>query len=121
VEKISNRVETGLPTLQDIAQALMRPGRDPREEIAKPIFRTDVLTLEDIQPQMTLQGTVRNVVPFGAFVDIGVKVDGLVHISELSHNYVKDPLDVVSVGDIVKVGVLNVDKTRGRISLTMKL
>lgn len=121
VEKIAKKLEIGLPTLQDISQALMRPGRDPREEIAKPIFRTDVLTLEDIKPEMILQGTVRNVVPFGAFVDIGVKVDGLVHISELSHNYVKDPLDVVSVGDIVKVGVLNVDKTRGRISLTMKL
>ncbi len=121
IRELAEKLEAGFPTLHDIAQAVMRPGRDPREELEKPIFRTDVLSMEDLQPEMILQGTVRNVVPFGAFVDIGVKEDGLVHISELSHKYVKDPLDVVSVGDIVKVKVLNVDRQRGRISLTMKL
>lgn len=121
IREIAKKLDAGLPTLQDIAQALMRPGRDPREELSKPIFRTDVLSMEDLQPEMLLQGTVRNVVPFGAFVDIGVKEDGLVHISELSHSYVKDPLDVVAVGDIVQAKVLNVDQERGRISLTMRL
>lgn len=121
IRKIAEKLEAGLPTLQDIAHALMRPGRDPREELSKPSFRTDVLSMEDLQPEMLLQGTVRNVVPFGAFVDIGVKEDGLVHISELSHSYVKDPVDVVAVGDIVQVKVLNVDQERGRISLTMKI
>ncbi len=121
IADLAEKLEAGLPTMQDIAQVLMRPGRDPREELQKPLFRTDVLTLEDLEPEMELQGTIRNVVPFGAFVDIGVKEDGLVHISELSHNYVKDPLDVVRVGDIVKVKVLSVDMKRGRISLTMKL
>lgn len=121
IQDLAGNLEAGLPTLQDIAQALMRPGRDPREELAKPIFRTDVLTMEDLQPEMILQGTVRNVVPFGAFVDIGVKEDGLVHISELSHKFIKDPSDVVAVGDIVKVKVLGVDLKRNRISLSMKL
>lgn len=121
IHELAKTLEAGLPTLQDIAQALMRPGRDPREELAKPIFRTDVLTMEDLQPEMVLQGTVRNVVPFGAFVDIGVKEDGLVHISELSHRFIKDPSDVVAVGDIVKVKVLGVDLKRNRISLSMKL
>lgn len=121
IRALAEKLEAGIPTLQDIAQALMRPGRDPREELPKPLFRTDVLSMEDLQPEMLLQGTVRNVVPFGAFVDIGVKEDGLVHISELSHKYIKDPLDVVAVGDIVQVKVLGVDQKRGRISLTMKL
>ncbi len=121
IADLAHKLEAGLPTMQDIAQALMRPGRDPREELPKPLFRTDVLTLEDLRPEMELQGTVRNVVPFGAFVDIGVKEDGLVHISELSHNYVKDPVDVVAVGDIVQIKVLSVDLKRGRIALTMKL
>lgn len=121
IRGLAESLEAGLPTLQDIAQALMRPGRDPREELPKPIFRTDVLSMEDLQPEMVLQGTVRNVVPFGAFVDIGVKEDGLVHISELSQRFVKDPSDVVAVGDIVKVKVLGVDMKRNRISLSMKL
>jgi uncharacterized protein len=121
IQELAERLEAGLPTLHDIAQALMRPGRDPREELPKPIFRTDVLSMDDLQPEMVLQGTVRNVVPFGAFVDIGVKEDGLVHISELSHKYIKDPSDIVAVGDIVKVKVLGVDMKRNRISLSMKL
>ncbi|AZR74599.1 RNA-binding transcriptional accessory protein [Anoxybacter fermentans] len=121
IKALAEKLNAGLPTLQDIAQALMRPGRDPREELPKPVFRTDVMTIEDLKPDMILQGTVRNVVPFGAFVDIGVKEDGLVHISEMSYDYVKDPLDVVSVGDIIKVKVLKVDQERRRIALTMKL
>lgn len=120
-ELLAQKLDVGLPTLTDIFEALKRPGRDPREELEKPIFRTDVLTLDDLKPEMVLKGTVRNVVPFGAFVDIGVKEDGLVHISELSHQFVKDPVDVVSVGDIVQVKVLSVDQERGRISLSMKL
>jgi uncharacterized protein len=120
VEK-AKQLEIGVPTLRDIIAALKQPGRDPREELPKPIFRTDVLTLEDLQPEMVLQGTVRNVVDFGAFVDIGVKEDGLVHISELSHQYVEDPLDIVEVGDIVNVRILSVDEKRKRIALSMKL
>lgn len=117
----SKELNIGLPTLKDIVSALKKPGRDPRDELPKPIFRTDVLKLEDLKPEMILQGTVRNVVDFGAFVDIGVKEDGLIHISELSYDYVEDPLEVVEVGDIVKVKILEVDQRRKRISLTMKL
>ncbi len=120
VKRRAKQLKIGLPTLKDILKALQRPGRDPREELLKPIFRTDVLKLEDLKPDMILQGTVRNVVDFGAFVDVGVKEDGLVHISELSSDYVKDPLDIVQVGDIVKVKILKVDKRRKRIALTMK-
>ena len=100
--------------------SLQKPGRDPREELPKPLLRSDVLSIEDITPGMELYGTVRNVVDFGAFVDIGIKNDGLVHISELGQRYVKHPLEVVAVGDIVKVKVLSVDEKRGRVSLTMK-
>ncbi|MGE5404108.1 MAG: Tex family protein, partial [Candidatus Saccharibacteria bacterium] len=110
----------GLPTLKDIVEALSRPQRDPREELPPPIFRTDVLGLEDLYPGMQLTGTVRNVVDFGAFVDIGIKNDGLVHISEMSNKYIRHPLEVLSVGDIVEVRVLSIDKERGRVSLSMK-
>jgi protein Tex len=110
----------GVPTLRDILDSLQRPGRDPREEVDAPIFRTDVLQLADLSPGMELTGTVRNVIDFGAFVDIGIKNDGLVHISQLSNSFVKHPMDVVSVGDIVKVWVLGVDEKKGRVSLTMK-
>lgn len=110
----------GKPTLKDIIDALGKPGRDPREDMPKPIFRNDVLEMEDLKPGMTLTGTVRNVVDFGAFVDIGVKQDGLVHVSELSDRFVKDPTDVVAVGDIVEVRVKEVDLTRKRIALSMK-
>lgn len=116
----AQRLGVGEPTLADIVEALQRPGRDPREDLPPPILRTDVLTLEDLKPGMVLSGTVRNVVDFGAFVDIGVQQDGLVHISELSDQYIRHPLDAVSVGDIVQVRVLAVDPERGRISLSMR-
>ena len=111
----------GEPTLRDIVTELQRPGRDPREDMPKPILRSDVLSMEDLKPGMILKGTVRNVIDFGAFVDIGVHQDGLVHISELSdRKFVKHPLDVVSVGDVVTVRVLDVDLKRNRISLSMR-
>ena len=110
----------GVPTLKDIMAALTKPGRDPREDAPKPIFRTDVLSLEDLRPGMVLRGTVRNVIDFGAFVDIGVKQDGLVHLSELADRYVKHPTEVVSVGDQVDVRVLEVDLERQRIALSLR-
>ena len=110
----------GVPTLRDIVKELMKPGRDPRDELPKPIFRTDILELKDLQPGMVLTGTVRNVIDFGAFVDIGVHQDGLVHISELCDRFVRHPSEVVSVGDTVKVLVLGVDEKKKRISLSMK-
>ena len=116
---LSEELEAGLPTVEDILKSLAKPGRDPREDIQKPLLRTDVMSLEDLQVGMEFQGTVRNVIDFGAFVDIGVKQDGLVHISKLSNRYVKHPLDVVAVGDIVTVWIEQVDVNRGRISLTM--
>lgn len=118
--ELAPRLEVGVPTLRDILESLQRPGRDPREELPLPIFRTDVLKIEDLVPGMELQGTVRNVIDFGAFVDIGIKNDGLVHISQLSNGYVKHPMDVVSVGDNVTVWVLNVDVKKGRVGLTMR-
>ncbi|WP_285889388.1 Tex family protein [Paenibacillus glycanilyticus] len=110
----------GVPTLKDIIDSLLRPGRDPREELPLPIFHTDVLNIEDLTPGMELQGTVRNVIDFGAFIDIGIKNDGLVHISQMSEKFVKHPMDVVSVGDNVTVWVLGVDLKKGRVSLTMR-
>jgi uncharacterized protein len=118
--QVAQALEVGLPTLRDIVDALLRPGRDPRDELPPPILRQDVLKMEDLREGMVLQGTVRNVVPFGAFVDIGVKQDGLVHISQMADHYVEDPLEVVSPGDVVEVRVLNVDLERGRIGLSMK-
>ncbi len=120
VEQTAEKLEAGVPTLRDIIEALLRPGRDPREDLPKPVFRTDVLSIEDLQPGMQLKGVVRNVVDFGAFVDIGVKNDGLVHISELSEKYIRNPLDVVAVGDVVTVNVLSIDAEKGRIALSMK-
>ncbi|MDK2807153.1 MAG: protein Tex [Thermoanaerobacterium sp.] len=120
LEKLSQEYDIGLPTLNDIVSELKKPGRDPREELPKPILMSDVMTIEQLKPGMELMGTVRNVVDFGCFVDIGVHTDGLVHISEMSQNYIKHPLDVVSVGDIVKVRVIDVDIDRNRISLSMK-
>lgn len=119
-EAVAAQLEVGVPTLRDIIDSLQRPGRDPREELPLPIFRTDVLKIEDLTPGMELQGTVRNVIDFGAFVDIGIKNDGLVHISQLSDRFVKHPMDVVSVGDNVTVWVLNVDLKKGRVGLTMR-
>lgn len=120
IKSFAEELQVGVPTLKDIIKELKKPGRDPREEMPKPIFRTDVLKMEDLKPDMILTGTVRNVVDFGAFVDIGVKQDGLVHISHLSNKFVKNPMDVVSVGDIVNVRILSVDVEKGRISLSMK-
>lgn len=120
VNGYAERLEVGVPTLKDIIDSLLRPGRDPREELPPVVFRTDVLQIEDLKPGMELKGTVRNVIDFGAFVDIGIKNDGLVHISQLSDRYVKHPLDVVSVGDNVTVWVLSVDVKKGRVGLTMK-
>ena len=111
----------GVPTLQDIIKELEKPGRDPRDEMPKPILKSDVLSIEDLKEGMVLKGTVRNVIDFGAFVDIGVHQDGLVHISQICDRFIKHPLEAVSVGDIVDVKVLSVDAKKGRISLTMKL
>lgn len=118
--KAAEKLGIGLPTLRDMVRELRKPGRDPREELPKPIFRTDVLKIEDLKPDMILIGTVRNVIDFGAFVDIGIKNDGLVHISELSDRYIRNPMDVVSIGDIVNVKVIGIDIKKGRVSLSMK-
>lgn len=120
IGQLSKKLDVGYHTLKDIIEELKKPGRDPRDEMPKPIFRTDILKMEDLKEDMVLTGTVRNVVDFGAFVDIGVKEDGLIHISELSNRYIKHPKEIVQIGDIVKVRILNVDKDRGRISLSMK-
>ncbi|KAF1298658.1 RNA-binding transcriptional accessory protein [Enterococcus sp. JM4C] len=117
--KIAEQLEVGKETLADIISGLVQPGRDMREEMAAPLLRKDVLSMEDLKPGMELEGTVRNVIDFGAFVDIGVKQDGLVHISKLSKKFVKHPTDVVAVGDVVTVWVEQVDSNKGRISLTM--
>ena len=120
IDKISEILGVGIPTLQDIIKELEKPGRDPRDEMIKPILRQDILKTEDLKKDMILQGTIRNVVDFGAFVDIGVTEDGLVHISHLADKFVKHPKDIVKVGDIVKVKILDIDKEKGRISLSMK-
>lgn len=120
IKKLAEELEVGLPTLKDIIKEIKKPGRDPREEMPKPIFRSDVLKMEDLKLDMIMTGTVRNVVDFGAFVDIGVKQDGLVHISQLSNKFVKNPMNVVSVGDEVKVKIIELDIERGKISLSMK-
>jgi uncharacterized protein len=117
---LAGELGVGEPTLADIVEALAKPGRDPRDDAPPPILRSDILKLEDLQPGMWLKGTVRNVVDFGAFVDIGVKQDGLVHVSELAGRFVRNPLDIVQVGDVVDVRVLSVDAARGRIALSMK-
>jgi uncharacterized protein len=118
--KLAAELGVGEPTLADILDAMEKPGRDPRDDATPPILRADVLKMDDLQPGMWLKGTVRNVVDFGAFVDIGVKQDGLVHVSELADRFVKNPLDVVQVGDVVDVRVLAVDAARGRIGLSMR-
>ena len=120
VEKMASELEIGVPTIKDIIKELMKPGRDPREDMPKPILRSDVLKMEDLKEGMILTGTVRNVIDFGAFVDIGVKNDGLVHISEMSDKFVKNPMNIVSVGDIVKVRVLKVDLEKKKVSLSMR-
>lgn len=119
-EAMAAKLETGIPTLKDIIDGLLRPGRDPREDLPGPLFRTDILKIEDLQPGLELKGTVRNVVDFGVFVDIGLKNDGMVHRSELSDRRFRHPLDVVAVGDVVQVRVLSVDLERQRVALSMK-
>ena len=120
IRKIADEIGVGTPTLNDIITELLRPGRDVRDELKKPMLRTDVMELKDLRPGMELDGTVRNVIDFGAFVDIGVHEDGLVHISQICDRYIKHPSEVLKVGDIVKVKVLDVDLKRNRIALTMK-
>ncbi|MBO5976114.1 MAG: helix-hairpin-helix domain-containing protein, partial [Oscillospiraceae bacterium] len=120
VKALAEELGIGVPTLRDIVEEIIKPGRDPRDSVEQPLLREDVMSMEDLKADMILTGTVRNVIDFGAFVDIGVHQDGLVHISQLSDKYVKHPMDVVSIGDIVKVKVLDVDLQKKRISLTMK-
>ncbi|WP_291634994.1 Tex family protein [Clostridium sp.] len=120
LNELAEKLEIGVPTLRDIIKEIKKPGRDPREELPKPILKTGVVQMNHLKPGMKLMGTVRNVSDFGAFVDIGVHQDGLVHISQLSDKFVKHPLDVVKVGDIVEVSVIEVDEKRKRISLSMK-
>ena len=118
--KAAEALGVGLPTLRDVVSELQKPGRDLRDSLPQPILRTDVLELKDLKPGMTLTGTVRNVIDFGAFVDIGVHQDGLVHISEITNRFVKHPSEVLSVGDVVKVKVLTVDEKKKRIGLSIK-
>lgn len=120
LEKLSEKLGVGVPTLEDIIKELMKPGRDPRDELPPPMLRQDVMTMEDLTPGMEIKGTVRNVTDFGAFVDIGVHQDGLVHISEMSHRRINHPSDVLTVNDVITVWVKSVDVQKGRISLTMK-
>lgn len=119
-KKTADELEIGEITLRDIVKELEKPARDPRDEMPKPILRTDVLDIKDLKEGMILKGTVRNVIDFGAFVDIGVHQDGLVHISQMSEKFIKHPLEAVSVGDVVEVRVLGVDEKKNRISLSMK-
>lgn len=119
VEELARKVGAGAPTVHDILEALARPGRDPREDLPPPIFKKGILKIEDLQPGMELKGTVLNVVDFGAFVDVGLKDSGLVHISQMANRYIKSPYDVVAVNDVVTVWVLGVDKDRHHVSLTM--
>lgn len=119
LDELAEALGTGRPTLEDILEALTRPGRDPRDDLEGPVLRRDVLTMEDLRTGMRLKGTVRNVVDFGAFVDIGVKRNGLIHISQMGNEYVRDPHDKVAVGDVVEVEILNVDLDRGRIGLAL--
>ncbi len=117
---LAKDLAVGMPTLIDILDALARPNRDPRDDVPAPQLKQDVLKMEDLAQGMELQGTVRNVVDFGAFIDIGVKQDGLVHISKLTNRYVKHPMEVVSIGDVVTVWVDSIDLAKERIGLTMK-
>ncbi len=121
IPETAKEIEVGEMTLKDIIDELSKPGRDPRDEMPKPILRNDVLKFEDLKEDMVLTGTVRNVIDFGAFVDIGVKHDGLVHISEMSEHFVKNPSDIVSIGDIVKVKVIGIDTERQKVKLSMKI
>ena len=120
-KKLATELELGEMTLKDIVKELEKPARDPRDDMPKPVLRNDVLEMKDLTPGMILKGTVRNVIDFGAFVDIGVHQDGLVHISQMTERYIRHPLEAVSVGDIVEVKVMSVDLQKKRIQLTMKI
>ena len=117
---LAEKLGIGLPTLDDIVKELSKPGRDPRDEMPAPMLRSDVLDIKDLKEGMELKGTVRNVIDFGAFIDIGVHQDGLVHISQICDKYIKHPSEVLKVGDIVTVKILSVDAVKNRISLTMR-
>ena len=119
LEKLAGQLGVGLPTLKDIISELIRPGRDMRDDLPSPLLRSDILDISDLKEGMELKGTVRNVIDFGAFVDIGVHQDGLVHISQISKKFIKHPGEIVKVGDVVTVWVLSVDPAKKRISLTM--
>ena len=121
IDKKAEELNVGIPTITDIINELKKPGRDPRDDMPKPILKSDVLKIEDLQVGMELMGTVRNVVDFGAFVDIGIKNDGLVHISEISDKYVRNPMEEISVGDVVKVKVININMEKKKVSLSMKV
>jgi len=110
----------GMPTVEDIIGELMKPGRDPRENLDKPVLRSDLMSIENLKPGMVLTGTVRNITDFGAFVDIGVHQDGLVHISQISDKFVKHPMDILSVGDVRKVKIVDIDVKKGKIALSMR-
>ena len=120
IPDLAEALQAKEPTLKDAINCLLKPHSDPREDLPSPVFRTDVLNLEDLRPGMALTGTVRNVVDFGAFVDIGVKTDGLVHLSQMADRFIRHPMEVVAVGDVVSVRVLEADRERQRISLSMK-
>ena len=120
IEKIIKENEFGEETAKDIYNALLKGRRDPREEFEKPLLRSDILNMNDLADGMILEGTVRNVAKFGVFVDIGLKNDALIHVSELSNKFISDPTKVLSVGEIIKVKILSIDKNRGRVALTRK-
>ena len=119
-KQLSEKLGIGLPTLDDIVKELSKPGRDPRDEMPAPMLRSDILDIKDLKEGMELKGTVRNVIDFGAFVDIGVHQDGLVHISQICDKFIKHPSEVLKVGDVVSVKILSVDADKNRISLTMR-
>jgi uncharacterized protein len=118
--EIANKIGVGVPTLKDIVKELAKPGRDPRDELPAPMLRSDILDIKDLKEGMELKGTVRNVIDFGAFIDIGVHQDGLVHISQICDKYIKHPSEVLKVGDIVNVKIISVDPAKNRIGLTMR-
>ena len=118
--RLARELDAGLPTVHDILDALVSPGRDPREDLPAPLTRQNIVKLSDIKVGSIMRGTIRNVTDFGAFVDIGIKTAGLIHISEMSSRRIRHPLDVVSVGDVVQVRVISVDEKRGRIGLSLK-
>ncbi|MBR5111997.1 MAG: helix-hairpin-helix domain-containing protein, partial [Clostridia bacterium] len=119
-DKVAEKLGIGVPTLKDIVKELIAPGRDPRDELPPPMLRTDVMDIKDLKPGMEMKGTVRNVTDFGAFVDIGVHEDGLIHVSQITDRFIKHPSDVLKVGQVVTTWVLKVDTAKGRISLTMR-